>query len=87
MDYLGWMNGGTDGQTASRQTDRPRGGPTHRRRTDGRMDRYTVHSNFVAVHCTVVCEKCRMRLRVLTAVTLKITIVWDLPTSQMNLPP
>jgi hypothetical protein len=44
--------------------------------------------NFVVVYCTVVaCEKCRERLQVFLAVTIKITIVWDLPTSQMNLLP
>jgi hypothetical protein len=64
MDYLGWVNGWTEGQT-SRQT----------LRMDEWMDRYAVHSKFVLVHCTVVCEKCTVRLRLFMAVSMTITIV------------
>lgn len=55
-------DGRTDGQTS--------------RQTAGWMDRYAVHSKFVVVHClAVVSEKCTVRLRVLMAVSMKITIV------------
>lgn len=40
MDYLGWMNGWTDGQTS--------------RHTAGWMARYVVNNKSVVVHCTVV---------------------------------
>jgi len=65
MDHLGWMNGWTD-----RPPDRQPVGWI-----DGWMDRYAVHSKFVVVHCSVVCEKCTVRLRVFMAVSMEITIV------------
>jgi len=43
--------------------------------TAGWMDRYAVHSEFAVVHCSVVCKKCTVGLRVLMAVSMEITIV------------
>jgi len=59
------MNGWTEGQIS-----RQRAGWM-----DGWMDGYAVHSKFVVVHCTIVCERWTVRLRVLMAVSIKITIV------------
>ena len=60
-----WMDGRTDLQTESRM--------------DGWMDGYAVNSKSVVVHCTIVCEKCTARLRVLMIVSTKITIVGIYP--------